>query len=975
MSYRVFWVALFFSVIVFAQQDDESGESPLDREKWFMRHRLDRSGQVSASGRIRALAARDRLLAAGNAAYPSQNWQLIGPQPETSLGGSSGRVTALAVDPRSAQVAYAGGAEGGLWKTIDGGAHWLPITDNQVSLATGSIALDPQKPDTVYVGTGEANFNEDSYFGSGILKSADGGSTWVNYPGPFVGAAIGALAVSPTDSNVLLAGAFGGVYRSTDGGASWNSVLEGYNGCAIAFVPGTSGVVWAGVAWPFFDDATTGLYRSGDGGQTWAKVVAEAIPAAGIGRIAIAVAPSNGQIVYVGMSGINPTDSTKTLGLFATQDGGNTWTANTGSTYGGDWYRNTLAVSPVDPKVIFGGGLTLQRSLDGNATWGTTGYGALHVDQHAVAFSTDGTLLYAGNDGGVYVSSNAATDATVWTNMNTTLALTQFYPGFSINPADPTFAIGGTQDNGTLVYSGVPQWTYATCGDGGATIVDPFNPQTVYATCQQNGIQKSLTGGSPGSFGLVMAGIPKTEVQFVGVVAADPSAEGTIYFGGSTALWRSADGAASWTNLTSGITPIISAVSAVSVMSLDGAGVVFSDEDADTGSVDVYCTANVKAAPVTWQLCENGLEGAQIEAFVEDPRKPSAAYAVATGYGTGHVFYTSNGGTSWTDLTGDLPDVPVSALVIDPDTAYLYIGTDVGVFLSGDNGAHWQPLGNGLPNTVVTGLALYRSSRLLRASTHGRSMWDITVPIPAPTITAAGFVNSATFGITGSKGLAPGSIATLFGVQMAEGTASAVSTPLPNSLGGTLLSFGSAVAPMFYVSPNQLNLQVPWETPVGTVNASLTVGQQTSTSTVNVVPYAPGIYTLNASGSGQGVVTNLDYTWAAPAGSIPGVTARPASPGGYIVIYCTGLGPVTNPPPTGVGGPGRPATSTTATPVVMIGGVAGTVQFSGLTPGAVGLYQINVQLPANVSTGNSVPVSVSIGGATSDTVTIAVAAP
>ena len=965
---------VLFSVVACAQED-ESTESPRDRENWFLHQRRDRQGKVAASGRIRALAARDRLLAAGNAAYPAQNWQLIGPQPEDFTGTSSGRITALAVDPRNAQVAYAGGAEGGIWKTTDGGMHWLPLTDNQISLSVGSIALDPQNPDTVYVGTGEANFNADSYFGSGILKSLDGGATWVNYPGLFVGGVMGALAVSPTDSNVVLAGSLGGVYRSTDGGASWNSVVEGINASAIAFSPGTSGVVWAGVAIPFFDDATTGLYRSGDGGQTWTKVVATAIPTSGIGRIAIAVAPSNPQVVYAGMSGIDPTDTTKTLGVFATTDGGNTWTANTGTTYRGDWYRNALAVSPLDPKVIVGGGLLLEKSLDGNATWAATGEGALHVDQHAVAFSADGSLLYAGNDGGVYVTANAATNSTVWTSLNSTLALTQFYPGFSINPADPTYAIGGTQDNGTIVYSGVPEWKYAACGDGGGTLVDPFNSQTVYATCQQDGIHKSLTGGGPGGFGLVMGDIPHTEVPFVGVIAADPSVEGTIYYAGNTALWRTTDAAASWTNLTSGITPAISAVTAVAVISLDGNSVVFADEDFDTGAGDVYCTANAKAVNVTWALCENGLEGAQIQEFVQDPRKPSAAYAVATGYGTGHVFYTSNGGTSWTDLTGDLMDVPVSALVIDPDTAYLYIGTDVGVFLSGDNGAHWQPLGNGLPNTVVTGLALYRSSRLLRASTHGRSMWDLTVPIPAPAITSTGFVNSATFGLTGTKGVAPGSIATLFGVQMSLGVASASTTPLPTSLGGTTISFGSVASPMFYVSPTQLNLQVPWETPVGSVNVSLSVGQQTSSATVGVVAYAPGIYTLNASGSGQGVITNLDYSWAAPAGSIPGVTAKPATPGGYIVIYCTGLGPVDAPPPTGVGGPGIPPTTTTTTPVVTIGGVAGTVQFAGLTPGAIGLYQINVQLPGNVPTGDSVPVSVSIGGASSDTVTIAIAAP
>jgi uncharacterized protein (TIGR03437 family) len=969
------------------KEDGERGENPRGREQWFTRRHLNRSGQVGARERLLALQARDKMRAAGNVAFPGQNWQQIGPQPENtedqSIAVSAGRVTALAVDPRNSQVVYAGAAEGGVWKTLDGGNTWMPLTDQQVTLATGSIAIAPSNPDTVYVGTGELNYGGDNYFGVGILKSTDDGTTWSYYEGGFTGLSIGSLAVSPTDSNTVLAAGDGGVYLSSDGGMTWANVIAASECSSVAFSPTDPNSAWAGVGTPLFQDPSAGIYHSTDGGQTWQTVNITGLPAANTGRVSLAIAPSNPLMLYVGVSPVSTSDTTTlvnpTLGVFTSQDGGNTWTANTGLTtgtcaesgncvtYTGNWYDNALAVSPSDPQTVVGGGFSIEASQDAGSTWTEIGtaYEFVHTDQHAFAFSADGTVLYAGNDGGVFVSTNIGTATPTWTGTGSTMAITQFYPGISILPTEPSVTVGGTQDNGTLAYGGNLKWTYIECGDGGGTYLSPQNPSLVYVTCAPpNAVWFSNNGAKHGSFLPRMGAIPQSEAPFVGVLAGDPSDPlgGTVYWGGNSSVWETTNQASSWADVTSNLNPSPFLVSAIGVVSPDGNTVIFGDE-----ASDIYCTQNAKTPPIQWTGCApQNLAYGVISAVTADPMHPGGAYLTEETYtGGSHILYTSNAGTSWTDLTGDLPDVPVSALAVDEATAFLYIGTDVGVFMSADNGGHWQPLGNGMPNTVVMDVKFYQSARVLRAATHGRSMWDISLPIQPPTLGAGGIVNSANYGA-----VAPGSIAAVFGAQMTDGTVSSSALPLPLDLAGAALSFGTVSAPLFFASAGQLNVQVPWETPVGSSPATLTFGLQTSSTPATIAQYAPGIFTLNASGGGQGIIVNLDYTYAAPTGTIPGAT--PAQPGGYVVMYCTGLGPVTNQPSTGSPAGFSPLAQAIGQVTVSIGGVTTTPEFAGLTPGAVGLYQVNVQVPQSVTPGDAVPVSVTAGGVTSNTVTMAV---
>jgi uncharacterized protein (TIGR03437 family) len=452
------------------------------------------------------------------------------------------------------------------------------------------------------------------------------------------------------------------------------------------------------------------------------------------------------------------------------------------------------------------------------------------------------------------------------------------------------------------------------------------------------------------------------------VVTGDPKNQNTVWWGGATNLWYSSDGAVTWTKATAALpAQSIQTISAVGVVSSDGNTVIAGDL-----AGDLYCSTNATATPSGWAACgliTNG--GGSIGSVIADPLASGAAYITETSYGNDHIFHTSNAGQTWTDLQGDLPDVPVTALAVDQAAGFLYAGTDVGVFMSANNGGHWQPLGNGLPNVAITGLQFFTSSRILRVSSHGRSMWDIALPIQAPALGNNAIVNSASF-----QAAAPGSIASAFGIALTDGIESASVTPLPASLAGATLTIGGLNAPVFFASPGQMNVQIPWETPVGSTTATLTIGVQTSTASASVAQYAPGIYTLNASGGGQGVITNsVTYAWAAPTGSIPGVTAAPVSPGDFITIYCTGLGPVSNQPATGAAASASQLSATTQGVTVSFGGAGGVTvpaEFAGLVPGLVGFYQVNVAIPSGVTPSDSVPISIAIGGVPSNTVTIAV---
>ncbi len=766
------------------------------RQQWFYQQRAYPNKHIPPGARLKALQQLRKMEAAQRAtsrqirqqsatstgtstssatqpaAISSTSWTPVGPQPTTTpfaYNPVSGRITALAVDPTNSDVVYVGGAQGGVWKTTDGGNTWAPLTDDQPSLAVGSITIDPGNSQTIYVGTGEENFSGDSYAGAGVLKSTDGGSTWTQLAGPFVGpfgsnspycggAYIGSTAVDPGNNQVVLAGAVfscglgSGIYRSTDGGTSWTEVLgtaqTSYMVTGLVFDPTNGNNVYASVG--YGASSNNGIWKSTDAGLTWTLDNGSgttAFPGSQSGRISLAIAPSSPTTLYAG-AGSAASGNTSTLGVYKTTDGGATWTQLvTAPPYCGQqcWYDNVVAVSPTDPNIVLLGGKvsgTLYLSLDGGVTWSDitqdSSGNAIHPDMHAIAFSSDGATMYVGNDGGAWSTSLSAAGVGSWTDLNQQLALTQFYPGMSLNPTTSNIAFAGSQDNGTQEYTGQPAWDWIACGDGGQTAFDYSTLNTLYAGCQYvppnpyTFLYKLMVNS--GATFVADNGIDGNDRgAFIPPLAMDSSNPNTLYFG-TYRIYQTTDGAANWTpisgDLTSSTQGTLSTISTITVAPGDSNTVYVGTGD---GRLSVTTNANSGA---TWIPVTNGTPNRSVTAIAVNPTDSQTAYATFSGYSgftdtLGHVFETTNGGTTWTDISGNLPNVPVNDIVLDPDFANtLYTGTDVGVFESADGGDTWAPLGTGLPVVAIMSLKLQRAARILSAASHGRSVWDIQLPLP-----------------------------------------------------------------------------------------------------------------------------------------------------------------------------------------------------------------------------------------------------
>ena len=512
MKNRIVWILFALPLISFAQQQREA-DWPAAAAEWFYNQRTYPSGQIPLGARVQAMAEIDRIDRAARGKQPlaitanPASWTFIGPRPTADLEPKqvfSGRVAAITIDPRDNNTIYLGSASGGVWKSTDGGANWKPLGDDQPSLSIGAIALDPKNPDIVYVGTGEQNFSGNNYYGAGILKSTNGGSSWTNIQGPFLHAYIGGMSVSPANSQVLLCSVGNvfslsttGIWRSADAGANWTRVLNGV-ATAVAFDPTNGNIAYAALG----DDrgsSSNGMYRSTDGGQTWTAIRgsgANVLPGSSAGRIAFSISPTTPTTLYAALADLH---TVHLLDIYKSTDSGGTWNALKAPDIcveGQCDYDIAISIHPKNPNVVYAAGdHAMARTLDGGATWsqlldpgsfaGPNGVG-IHVDEHVLTFTPDGTKLFLGNDGGVFSTTDVLVSQITqinWTELNDTLAITQFYPGLAIHPTNVNRALGGTQDNRTQLYTGGVGWQSVTCGDGGSAAFDPSLPSIAFAIC------------------------------------------------------------------------------------------------------------------------------------------------------------------------------------------------------------------------------------------------------------------------------------------------------------------------------------------------------------------------------------------------------------------------------------------------------------------------------------------------------------
>jgi hypothetical protein len=824
----------------------------------------------------------------------TSSWIAIGPQATSTTFNSpftSGRVTAIASDPRdtTGKTVYIGGADGGVWKTTDAGANWAPLFDYQPLVSIGSIAVDPAtNPSTVYVGTGEDNYGGDNVYGAGVYKSIDGGANWTrdstfgsptpldnNRQGPMVGT----LAVNPVagKNNILLAGVRGrgmalksGLWCSADSGATWTHVLPVMQAADTAGDPPTgvvfdsTGVAYVALGFPF-GEARNGIYKSSAAVTSCTitfnkQNLGSGITAANVGRIALAIAPSNATTLYAAIADSSG-NSSKLLGVIKTTDGGTTWTKLTGSTgspvlpasgFCNDqcFYDIVLAVHPTDANTVYAGGAaknsTLTRSTDGGSTWTEISRNnfadGLHVDTHAIAFAktsaTPTFSLYSGNDGGVWRTdmvtdtTKAAVGAGYWFNLNAQLNITQFYPGISIHPSTPAFALGGAQDNGVQIYTGNSVWADSGLGcDGGFTAIDPQTPTTSYSECEYlpdpNGILLigiAYTGDGMFGNGFVgTTGITSTDRgNFIPPLILDKNNPLTLYFG-TCRVWQTKDGANSW----NAISPDLTSSTHPAGCGSGGASVLTAIAVAPSASATLYTGADDGEIEATtnggaaWSsLTTASLPGRVITQIAVDPANSKKVYVTFSGFGScnnvvlqcdqkGHIFVMPDATAlipSWTDISGaygsigSLPDIPVNDLVIDPDDSThntIYVGTDIGAFFTTTGGAPWTPLGAAgtLPNSEILSLTLHNPSRTLRAGTHGRGVWDLNLGPAAntpafqigsisPVMATQGAGSITTFTVNGTGFLSGATINFKMGATTTVLTPTA--TALPTQLVATL---------------------------------------------------------------------------------------------------------------------------------------------------------------------------------------------
>ena len=718
------------------------------------------------------------------------SWEWLGP------GNIGGRTRALVIDPTDPSVMYAGGVTGGIWKSLDAGASWISLDDTMISLSICTLVMDPTDPNVLYAGTGEGFFSSGTmHRGDGIFKTTDAGATWVQLPDTAgtLFRYVNKLAISPNDHNRIYAATRSGLWRSLDAGQTWSirlanpTVILGpqiSNGCTV----GCTDIVVRTDQDPdvlfaaFGSFQADGLFRSDDGAESWDPYT---VPASQ-GRMSLALAPSNNDVVYLLMAGNgNGIPVGQLVQLYRSIDGGQNFTAQvdmgtefgpwllsnvvtaTGCIsyplYSQGWYDNMLAVDPADPDVVWVGGTDLLRSDDAGVNFGLASYWFaddaspyyVHGDIHGGFFHPgyDGLTnrtMYISNDGGLFRTNNARAATSLedcpdqftlpqelpsiqWQTLNHNYGVTQFYHGDSSESSD--LFIGGAQDNGTsgVAAVGSPNtWADFYGGDGGYVAIDPADPDTFYVEIQFfPEIQKTIDGGQ--TFTDATTGITDTDGLFITPFAMDPNNSQVLWTGGRRP-WRTTNGAGSWTlarpfQFASG-----GQISAIAIAP-SNSNIVYMG--LNNGRIER--STNALSGNPTW--VEYGpssglISGAWVSSVSVDPIDPNVAYCTYSNYGIPHVFKTTNGGTTWLPLNGtppdDLPDIPAHWVAARPsDPEQLYVATELGIFASDDGGATWRPSGLGIPNTIVESLDFQNDDTLI-AFTHGRGAWRAALAVPPP---------------------------------------------------------------------------------------------------------------------------------------------------------------------------------------------------------------------------------------------------
>lgn len=708
--------------------------------EWFFAQRAYPRGEIDKTAYHNALQFRQQIKSNLRGPDQIEEWEFEGP---TNVGG---RITDIEMPTNSFETIYVASASGGIFKSENTGQTWTPIFDNAMSLSIGDMEMAPSNNEIIYVGTGEPNAGGGSltYDGIGIYKTLDGGNNWQHLGLHNIGS-VGKIEVSPSNPNLAFVAAMGdlfgknqerGIYRTTNGGNDWEQVLfvsDSTGFVDLAMHPTNPDIIFA-AAWerirrPGFrkySGASSGIYRTNNGGDSW-ELLTNGLPTLTNekGRIGLAISPSDPNYIYAYIVH----EDGELTGIFRSINGGDTWSEVNKN--GIDepsfmWWFGKMYVHPDSPNSLIALSLDVHyiENIETDPAWETRFDGA-HVDQHAIFIHPLNTDLFlSGNDGGVYLSENRGN---TYEKLDG-LPITQFYRT-SMNYQNPEQIYGGAQDNGTMrtLSGNENDFEIILGGDGFFPLVDPENSDIIYAEFQYGNLRKSINGGN--DFSIATFGFNPDRINWNTPVIFDPNNSGTLFMGGNR-LYKRINNSISWTPISDDLTDggingnlTFGTLTSISVSPLHSEMIMVGTDDGN-----VWMTED---GGTNWNNISDGLPKFWITQVELDPTELGVAYVTISGFRynneTAHVFKTTDLGNTWVPISGELPNIPVNDIIINPTNHDLYIATDIGVFKSFNDGNSWDILGTGLPNVVITDLSYHEPSKTLLAATFGRSLYSVEV--------------------------------------------------------------------------------------------------------------------------------------------------------------------------------------------------------------------------------------------------------
>ncbi len=650
-------------------------------------------------------------------------WTSLGPS--TTEGGyyGLGRLSVVAFHPTNTNIYWVGAPAGGLWKTVNNGNSWTPLTESNDVLGVSAIAVpsDYETSKTLYIGTGDRDaFDNHSI---GVLKTTDEGATWQTTGLTFEaknGESVNALAVLPSSDNTIFCASSNGFYISVDAGDSWTQTSD-VEFIDFEFAPSQTTVMYGATR-------RGTIYKSTNTGESWDLIFNTGIP----NRVELAVSADAPERVYAlssntaqGLHGIYRSDDFgENFSLIFDSQPLLNWSTNgTGTNDGQAWYDLAFASNPINADELYVGGVNTWKSTNGGSSWtlanhwyGGGGAQDVHADKHYFTYHPTTGELFECNDGGLYKTANGSN----WQHISNSLVISQMY-GLSTAQTDNDITITGLQDNGTKArFYG--QWYDVLGGDGMKCLIDPHNADIQYASQQYGSIYKTDDGWNSGFE--VSANIPGgANGAWVTPMAIDGNNPETIYIGYSS-LWRSNDGGYTFSDIAYFGEP-----TAITVAPSNSNIILVAHGSSLTRSQNGGATWTTIAVNVS----DNGDAITDITVKHDNP---NTIWITLGGYDSHGVYETTNGGNSWTNISEGLPEIPVNTIIqnrIESVENQLYIGTDFGVYVKNGN-ENWMLYGTGMPKVVVSELDIFydifdpQSSRL-RASTYGRGLWEIPMEL------------------------------------------------------------------------------------------------------------------------------------------------------------------------------------------------------------------------------------------------------